>query len=117
MSTTRNPFDELGPLDYDPEVAIGALQDAEDEAATADLPPNLVVGTMCHCGNPDGNEDEFPCDDHWEFFVDPEGFDPEDGTLRTGRHLTEAQMRSIAALVAMANHNRRAAAPATGDAQ
>lgn len=60
---------------------------------------HLVVGTMCHCGNPDGDEDTFPCDDHWEFFVDPVNFDPETGHMSSGRNLTEAETRRIASLV------------------
>ena len=57
----------------------------------------LVVGTMCHCADP--NE----CDDHWEFFVDPVGFDEEEGTLRSARRLTEEEMREIAWLVEQAD--------------
>lgn len=44
-SPEPNPFDELGPLDYDPEVMIGAMQDAEDAADEARGSPEPKEGT------------------------------------------------------------------------
>lgn len=55
--------------------------------------PNLHVGTMCHCDDPDD------CDDHWEFFIDPVFSEWNPGNVRRGRKPTEADMRAIAALV------------------
>lgn len=57
------------------------------------LPKGLIVGTMCHCDDPD------ECDDHWELFYDVDGYDEETGHLRSGRQMNEAQMRAVADLV------------------
>ena len=69
----------------------------EDPVHTAEyvLPRNLVVGTMCHCDDPD------ECYDHWEFYkVDDPSAVPPSGHVGRGRELTENEMRAIAALVA-----------------
>lgn len=58
-----------------------------------DLPEDLVVGTMCHCDNPED------CDDHWELFSKPNGFDPDERTMLFGSVLNKAQMDAIVALV------------------
>lgn len=60
--------------------------------ASAQLPTNLVVGTMCHCDEPD------ECEEHWRFFTNPVGL-RDDGHLRSGCSLTELEMRAIADLV------------------
>jgi hypothetical protein len=65
----------------------------------SDLPADLVVGTMCHCGDPDD------CSDHWEFFTNAvQGRTSPDHVAR-GRKLTERQMRAVARLVRGATTN------------
>lgn len=61
--------------------------------AQPDLPTNLVVGTMCHCDEPD------ECSDHWEFFTEAKMSPSGGGIVSRGRGLSESQMRAIAALV------------------
>lgn len=63
------------------------------------LPRGLVVGSMCHCDEPD------ECSGHWEFYTEAAMSD--DGEhVRTGRYLSEAQMRAIVALVRVHNGDR-----------
>lgn len=61
--------------------------------SNADLPIGLVVGTMCHCGEPD------ECSDHWQFFTDVVKGSSGKHSVRSGRILSEKQMRAIAELV------------------
>lgn len=60
------------------------------------VPTGLVVGSMCHCDEPD------ECDDHWELYLNAEM--AEDGEhVRRGSTPNEAELRGIVALVRWAN--------------
>lgn len=58
--------------------------------AAPENPRRIVVGTMCHCDDPDN------CYDHWEFFANPAGYAAESGHVARGGALTVDEMRSMA---------------------
>lgn len=62
-----------------------------------ELPKNLIVGTMCHCDDPD------MCDNHWEFFKDPVMGNTSPDHVRVGSGLNVKDMRAIAELVKKMN--------------
>jgi hypothetical protein len=57
------------------------------------IPEDLIVGTMCHCDDPED------CSDHWDFFYDATMGTTSEDHVAWGKTLSEDQMRAIAALV------------------
>lgn len=72
---------------------VGEVSERDAGITAADLPGDLIVGTMCHCDDPDD------CYDHWEFFTDAEMGSTSEDHVRTGRPLNERQMRAIASFI------------------